>query len=198
MTVSEVFTTLRVVHGRPVWLKEHLARLHTHAKAVGFKIPPAPLFQRGGRANCLLRIGLSEMGYSFQERPLPTVPRGPVRVHISDQIATSQLKTNERAVYNEAFRQAKAHGAFEGLLLNQEGYVVDGSRSSLILQQGNTLISLQGGIDGITRRKVLVYYQERGFEIREAYLRPRDLKGKLWLAGSGVGLLRTVGRIAHE
>lgn len=188
----EVFTTLRLINGQALWLEEHLDRLHRHAKLAGLKIPPSPCpLPSTGEGKFLMRLSLSMIGYHVQTRPLPMRPNTPVRVFISDQIATSQIKTNNRAVYDEAFKQAQKHGAFEGLLLNSEAYVVDGSRSSLILRQNKMLISLQGGIEGITRQKVLKEAKHHGFEIKEAYLKSHELEGELYLAGSGIGLLST-------
>lgn len=184
----EVFTTVLVQNGQPLWLKEHLARLKLHAELAGLKIPPGPLVQRG-KSTCLLRISINQHGYGFKTRPYQPPPTGPVKIYLSDLIATSQIKTNQREVYNLVYQQAQQHGAFEGLLCNQDGYLVDGSRSSLLMLKDKTLTILEGGIEGITRQQVALKAQSLGFEIRRTYLKPSEISGQLLIAGTGLGLL---------
>jgi branched-subunit amino acid aminotransferase/4-amino-4-deoxychorismate lyase len=192
----EVFTTVRVENGNPIDLVEHLERLHRHARLAGLKIPLNPPFDKGGLggiSDCLMRIAIRDGAYYVTTRLLPEGPKGPVKVILSSQIATSQIKTNNREVYDRAMNEARESDAFEALLCNPEGYVVDATRSSPFLIQGNRVISLLGGIDGITRRKHLAQLSKQGFEIHEAYLKPHELQGKLWIAGSGVGVLEIKG-----
>ena len=191
----EVFTTILVINGKAWWLNEHLSRLERHARLAGFKIPPtAPPFQKKVLKPHLLRISINENGYEIKTRelnlPSPKAYTQGVKVYISDQIATSQLKTNRREAYDLAYQQAQKNSAFEGLLCNQEGYLVDGSRTSLLVQKDNTLTILEGGIEGITRQQICLAAQELGFEIKRAYLKPNEIQGQLLLAGTGVGLLR--------
>ncbi len=198
----EVFTTLRVINGKPQWLDEHLARLELHAKLAGLKIPSPRVHTRGyinatasriQNPLALIRLSFNKNNYEIKTRelnlPPPEAYTHGVTVYLSDQIATSQLKTNQRQVYDIAYQQAQEHGAFEGLLCNQDGYLVDGTRTSLLVRQGKTLTILEGGIEGITRQQICLQMQKLGFKIRRAYLKPSEIKGQLWLAGTGVGLL---------
>ncbi|GGN05525.1 hypothetical protein GCM10007092_20360 [Thermus composti] len=88
-----------------------------------------------------------------------------------------------------AQRAAEAQGAFEGLLLDASGHVVDGSRTSPLLYREGRLYLLEGGLEGITRRKVAERAKALGMEVHKGFFRPEALKGHLLLAGSGVGLL---------
>ncbi len=194
--MMEVFTTVRVENGKPVYLAEHLDRLRWHAMLAGLVIPAeagiqdwTPAF--AGVTSGLVRISIAGGNYHFTTRPLPKVPNGSVKIILSSQIATSQLKTNRREVYDVAMSEARSAGAFEALLCSPEGYVVDATRSSPFLIQGQKVISLLGGIDGITRRKHLEQLSTQGFEVYQAYLKPHELQGQLWIAGSGVGVLNT-------
>lgn len=189
----EVFTTILVINGKPCWPKQHLARLDQHAKQIGLKMPPVPDLKTGDLKKHLLRLSLNKQGYEIKIRelkaPTPKDYQKGVLVYLSNQIATSQIKTNQRQAYDLAYKQAQEHNAFEGLLLNQEGYLVDGSRTSLLLMNKNTLTILEGGIEGITRNQIALSAQKLGFEIKRAYLKPHQLSGQLFLAGTGVGLI---------
>ncbi|MBL4818169.1 MAG: aminotransferase class IV [Deltaproteobacteria bacterium] len=201
---NEVFTTILVINGRPLYFKEHLERLHKHAKLAGVVMPAEAGIQSMSSTildaslrwhdKRLLRVSLSSRGYRINTRPYSPPPlqayKQGVQVYITNQIACSELKLSNRKVYNEAYRQAQAQGAFEGLLLSPDGYVVDGSRSSPFLKQDNKIISLQGGIDGVTRQKFLEFAKKQGHKIQEAYLKPSELVGELFIAGTGMGVLR--------
>jgi 4-amino-4-deoxychorismate lyase len=114
------------------------------------------------------------------------------RIIISDIIIDkhfSHFKTSKAMPYLRARDFATTHSAFEALLLDDDGYVVDGSRSSPLLFRDGVLISLEGGLRGITREKVLEAARERGIPTARARLRPHELVGDLLVAGSGVGLV---------
>src|SRR3989338_4060374 len=158
----EVFTTILVKNGQLCWLDAHLNRLWHHAKQIGFSNPPTPFFQERDSKPHLLRLSINERGYSLKRRDF-VPPPAEATVYLSSQIATSQIKTNQRAVYDLAYQQARKQGAFEGLLLNKDGYLVDGSRSSLFVLKDTSITLLEGGIEGITRQQVALQAQKLGF-----------------------------------
>jgi len=186
--MSEVFTTVFVQNGKSLYLQEHLARLELHAQLAGFSMPTLKLRQAQS-GTYLWRISVNQNGYGFKTRPYLPPPTGKVSVYISNQIAPSQLKTNQREAYDLAYQQAQKQGAFEGLLCNTDGYLVDGTKSSLLMLKDKTLTILEGGIEGITRQQVVLKAQQLGFTIKRAYLKPQEISGQLLLAGTGIGLL---------
>lgn len=135
----------------------------------------------------------------------------PYRVHPD----LARFKTGNYLPYRLALKEAEGQGAFEGLLQDGEGYVVDGSRTSPLLYRDGVLFLLEGGLEGITREKVAEAARELGLRVQRVRAYPWDLpladppplsphqsllkrgglvergqpKGTLLLAGSGVGLL---------
>lgn len=200
-----VFTTLRVEGGKPLWLEEHLFRLRRHAAALGLPYPGDRVFLEDLEAlkgafpqePCLrLRFTVGEGVWLSEARPLTPLPlaayREGVRVHLTRYRVHPDLaryKTGNYLPYRLAWREAQEQGAFEGLLLDPWGRVVDGSRTSPLLFREGTLYLLQGGLAGITREKVAVAARELGVRVERVHLRPQELRGTLLLAGSGVGLV---------
>lgn len=222
-----VFTTLRVEKGRPLWLEEHLFRLRRHASALGLPYPGDGVFLKDLEAlakefahlPCLrLRLTVGEGVWLSEARPYSPPPLAsyeegvrvlltPYRVHPD----LCRFKTGNYLPYRLAQREAEGQGAFEGLLQDSEGYVVDGSRTSPLLYREGGLFLLEGGLEGITREKVAQAAREMGLRVERTRLYPWELplatpsffpphpapprgggqegaEGML-LAGSGVGLL---------
>ncbi|MEN2982483.1 MAG: aminotransferase class IV [Thermus sp.] len=202
---QSVFTTLRAEGGKPLWLEDHLGRLRRHAEALGLPYPGDGAFLRDldfllgalPRVPCLrLRFTVGEGVWLSEARPYtpppPSAYRQGVRVHLTAFRVHPDLaryKTGNYLPYRLALKEAEARGAFEGLLLDPWGYVVDGSRTSPLLYREGVLYLLEGGLEGLTREKVAAVAQGLGLKVVRARLRPKALQGLLLLAGSGVGLL---------
>ena len=224
-----VFTTLRVERGEALWLEEHLYRLRRHAAALGLPYPGDGVFLRDLEAlkkefshlPCLrLRFTVGEGVWLSEARPYTPPPLAayeegvkvvltPYRVHPD----LARFKTGNYLPYRLALKEAEGQGAFEGLLQDGEGYVVDGSRTSPLLYRDGALLLLEGGLEGITREKVAQAARELGLRVERVRLYPWELplaappplpphqalrrrggeregaKGLLLLSGSGVGLL---------
>jgi 4-amino-4-deoxychorismate lyase len=204
-----VFTTLRLEHGHALWQQEHLNRLKQHSEALrlgfaGFDKLRAELLKHQEVPGLnLLRLVTSGDFVSSSIRPLtpPTLEQYTqgVKAHISNIQIHPQLgkyKTGNYLPYRLAKKEAENVGAFEGLMLDSRGYLVDGSRSSLLLFQDDILYSLSGGLEGITRSKVLQKAKSLGFKVQTAYFKSKDIKGQLLLAGMGMGLV-PVGSVSN-
>ncbi|MER3537234.1 MAG: 4-amino-4-deoxychorismate lyase [Thermus sp.] len=191
-----VFTTLRL-EPEPLWLEEHLDRLKAHAEALGLSYPGHAVFERDLarlEGPLLVRLMVGEKGYFTEARPFCPPPKAAyqegVRVQVSryrTHPSLGRYKTGAHLPYLLAHREAQAAGAFEALLLDPYGYLVDGSRTSPLFYRDGVFYLPEGGLEGITRRKVLERAQAEGFKVVQR--RMRRPEGALLLAGTGVGLL---------
>ncbi len=197
-----VFTTLRSEGGEPLWLEDHLARLRRHAQALGLPYPGDGVLledlERLLPLGPALRLRLT-LGPGFrlaEAAPYTPPPEAAYREGVVALLAPYRVhpdlapyKTGNYLPYRLALAWAQGRGGFEGLLLDLEGYLVDGSRTSPLLYREGRLWVLEGGLEGITREKVAQKARGMGLEVRRARLRPEEAQGQLFLAGSGVGLL---------
>jgi branched-subunit amino acid aminotransferase/4-amino-4-deoxychorismate lyase len=99
------------------------------------------------------------------------------------------LKSLNYQMNRLALRRAEAAGAWEALLLNERGRLVEGSRCNiaLVLADGTFTPPLEDGcLPGTVRRRLL----EKG-EIRERSLSPDDLAAarQILLMNSLIGVL---------
>ncbi|WP_408033253.1 aminotransferase class IV [Thermus filiformis] len=191
-----VFTTVRL-EPHPLWLPEHLDRLRAHAEALGLAYPGHRAFERDLerlQGPLLVRLMVGEGGYLTEARPFRPPPasayREGVRVWPSRHRTHPLLgryKTGAYLPYLLAQREAQREGAFEALLQDPYGFLVDGSRTSPLFYREGVFYLPEGGLEGITRRKVLERAQREGFKVVRRRMRRGE--GLLLLAGTGVGLL---------
>lgn len=98
----------------------------------------APLSPAAGIAY-RLRLALGSSGaFSVQHAPLVPLTQ-PVRVLLADDATASgdvflRHKTSVRAHYDDAWRDAEAHGAFDTLFFNERGELTEGGRSSVFVR----------------------------------------------------------------
>lgn len=78
------------------------------------------------------------------------------------------IKTTSRLCYELAFRQARAGGFDEAIILNSRGYIAEASRSNIFWVRENTLFTPDiscGCLAGITRRAIFDLAKRYKFKI---------------------------------
>lgn len=78
-----------------------------------------------------------------------------------------------------ALRRARQGGAFEAIMVDGSGMIVEGASSNVFLVRDGALLTppiAAGILDGITRRKVIALARGEGIEVRQEPLRPEDLR----------------------
>lgn len=176
-----VFETVLVEDGHPFFLEDHLARLRAGARALSIPWPPSPdpgdalrelvgavRAERPEERRLALRITLSR---GVERRPSLVVtarrvedppPEG-VRVAVAARRQLSgdplrSVKSTSRLAYVLAREEARRAGAWEALIVNQEGDVAEGSVSNLFAVRGGELSTPSTGrgcLPGIVREKIL-------------------------------------------
>ncbi len=74
--------------------------------------------------------------------------------------------------------EAKLAGVLEALMLNEQGYVAEGSGDNVFLVKGNKLItppSSAGALEGITRNAIMEIGKKLGYEVREELFTRHDV-----------------------
>ena len=77
-----------------------------------------------------------------------------------------------------ALREARAHGAYEAVMLDAEGRITEGSTSNLFVVKDGRLItppSAVGILEGVTRAVLFEVAKEQGIPVEERDVRPADL-----------------------
>lgn len=193
-----LFETILHVPGQPSLSERHFARLLASARYFGFEADEdtlALLWAREtrdrpeGTARVQLdRDGNVEIHWSDRRFWREPVRVGVARTPVDSREPLLFHKTTVRDAYERA--AAECPGCDEVILLNQDGYLTEGTRSNLALRVGGRLLTppLEHGLlPGVLRQKLL----EEGV-LTEAPLRQKDLETakEIWV----INALRGMGR----
>ncbi|MCD2323591.1 aminodeoxychorismate synthase component I [Sphingomonas sp. IC-56] len=181
------------------YLERHLSRMKASALALGFPFDrhavrnelQAATFRLRHAAKVRLLLGPSG-AIAIGARPLPQAPAAPVGVALRPlPVAPDDFrlahKTTRRAFYDRA---REAAGSWEVLFTDADGYLTEGSFTSLFVERSGTLITpplARGLLPGVLRAELL----ETGRAV-EGDLTPADLAGGFFLGNAVRGLVAAV------
>jgi len=177
-------------------LDRHLARMKASAEALDFRFDrhearndlQAATF---GAGPSLIRLVLARSGaLAIELRPLEPAPAEPVEVAIAALPVSSddfrlRHKTSDRAFYDEARAGA---GAFEIVFRDGEGFLTEGSFTSLFVERGAILLTpplARGLLPGILRARLIAEGRAKEAELKEA-----DLADGFFIGNAVRGLVR--------
>jgi len=201
-----LFESMRVTRGKPFRWWQHMERLRQGGDFLGIKIPygckalekfAAELIAQNQMPDALLRLTLSRgvglRGYSPKgaDKPttvmtlhsLPPTARGWRLVTASRRLPAdeplAQFKTANKLAQVLARGEADAAGADEALLLNTDGFVVEGASCNLFWVQDGVVCTppmTSGVLAGVTRAVVLELCQALALPVRETTVTPKALR----------------------
>lgn len=188
-----VFESMRTYDRRPFHLDEHLLRLYRSAILIELDIPWSrqyiadvvrEIVARNSYRHAAIRLlvtgGESEDGMlpsgkptlvvlitPLGERDMERFARGCWLITTWLQRVSPEAKTANYVAAVRALKEAERRGAADALFVNEQGHVLEGTRSNFFIFRGDTLVTPREGIlIGITRNVVLELAGDR-FAIEE-------------------------------
>ncbi len=188
-----VFESLRTYDRRPFHPDDHLTRLFHSAELIDMDIPFSrediagivhEIIERNAYRHATIRIlitgGESEDGVlpsgkpvlailitPLGERDMQRFARGYKLITTSLQRVSPEAKTTNYVAAVRALKEAARHGADDALFVNEQGHVLEATRSNFFIFRGDTLVTARMGVlIGITRNVVLELARGR-FPIEE-------------------------------
>jgi len=188
-----VFESLRTYDWHPFHLDEHLLRLYRSAVLIEMEIPWSSeqianvmreVIARNAYRHATIRLlitgGESEDGIlpsgkptlavlitPLGERDMGRFARGYKLITTSLQRVSPEAKTANYVAAVRALKDAARRNADDALFVNEQGHVLEATRSNFFIFRGDTLVTPREGIlIGVTRNVVLELAQGR-FAIEE-------------------------------
>jgi branched-subunit amino acid aminotransferase/4-amino-4-deoxychorismate lyase len=199
-----LFETMRIADARVHLRERHLARMSRGADLLGFDLPPLAELRSAldrtiaanGASACVARLTVTRgvggaPGAEPEEPPTVLITLRPLlqsRESIRlislatpqpPLLGTERIKSTSYLGYVLAAREAVARGADEGVMVDAEGWVTEGSVSNIfVVRAGQVLtppLSL-GVLAGIARGRVIELARELSLEVREELFGIDDLR----------------------
>ena len=188
-----VFESLRTYDRRPFHMEEHLNRLYRSAEIIELDVPYSrndiavvvqEVIKRNSYKHATIRIlvtgGESEDGIlptgkpvlavlitPLGERDIERFARGYKVITTHLQRTSPEAKTTSYVAAVRALKEAERRNAADALFVNEQGHVLEGTRSNFFVFRGNTLVTPRNGIlMGVTRNVVLELARSR-FPVEE-------------------------------
>jgi len=214
-----VFESMRSLNGKIVYFDAHLERLARSCSLIKLKLPltPAELKAEISRAisfsqvqdnyikltvrRCGLKSGYSVLVKEYMPQPAAKYESGfraAVAARRQDtENPLAQVKSIDRVFYESGFREAKARGLDEAIILNSYGYIAEGTRSNVFIAKNQELFTPEldcGCLDGVTRRVIFDLARKAGINVFEAKITLKDLycSDEAFLTNSLIGVMPLV------
>ena len=192
-----VYENIRVSKGTIHFLTEHCQRLMQSAKLInlehsytakqiaGFVQELCENIENDAYNLKILLIG-GKTPNNTELFILPLAPRFPNRklyksgakaITYQYERLVPQAKTLNMLGSYLAYREAKKHNAYDALLIDNDGYVLEGTRTNLFAISGTELITAPAEtvLEGVTRSNVINVAKRHGYGLREQLFKPEDL-----------------------
>lgn len=155
----------------------HFNRLKRGAKFLNSPIPKTKtqilsdlleLCQKSKYAQARIRLTLSEKGITYEIFEIPNLPLPQKVVTFKAQRPIPQIKSTNRNTENQALEFAHNHNAVDAILVNQKGFLTEGSISNLFVVKNGQLITPNSNIlKGTYRQLVLKTCTKLGLNVQK-------------------------------
>ncbi len=216
-----VFRTLRIQQGSPFCWQRHYEKLRHDCTALNIECPDAAVLQQeleqisagqSGVAKIIVTRGVGARGYAPSTATEPTrivsfQPETPAdqaavesgvelhlcQIRLARQPCLAGIKHLNRLENVIAAAECEAAGRGEGLLQDENGHVISGTRSNLFAVQQGKLFTpdlAASGVAGVQRDRVIAWAQQNGVDCSVAQLTLPELMqaDELFLVNSVFGL----------
>ena len=206
-----IFEVLRVISGIPLFLNEHLGRLQVSAEKSGisyrfrtdeFKKSVIRLIRENqtktGNIKVVIQFYEERMNFRIYFIPYrypsdKDYLEGATAGILKAERNNPGAKTIQPEIRELANDQIRKHGFYDVLLVDNLGFIREGSRSNLFFIKDNHLVTppLDMVLNGITRRKVIELIHSSGRSIFERPVSLKELESfdSLFLTGTSPKIL---------
>jgi branched-chain amino acid aminotransferase len=193
---AKIYEVVRVMEGKPIFLKEHFHRMNESIRLSGikgsldyekFKSSAELLIKENFHKNLNIRVS-----YFFDKKPItlfyfiesyyPSKEEFNEGVHtvtVRMERANPNVKLFQREFKDRVSRIIKKENAFEAILINQDSTISEGSKSNIFFIKGNKLITSPDSsvLLGVTRSKVADVCEKNGIKVEKRIIRLDEVEG---------------------
>lgn len=204
-----IYEVLRVVNGKPAFLKDHLERMKKSFKLINKEFPYdedeiekliIEVIKKNDNAlgnikiTCNVNNNNFKIYYIMHSYPSKEYYKKGVKVILyygeRENPNLKLVSTAFRAKVAEKMKEANAH---EALLVDRHGFITEGSKSNFFGIKDKNLITAKGEsvLRGITRDKIFKIAKSLGIEVEEKEIKASEISDldSLFISGTSVAIL---------
>lgn len=188
-----IYEVLRVVKGKPLFLKEHINRMEKSFELINKSFPYSydkineylnRVIEANDKVEGNIKITYSTLTeamkiyYIKHNYPSKELYKNGVKTilyHGERQNPNAKIvdKVFREAVNSEIARA----NAYEAILVDRNGYITEGSKSNIFIIKDNKLITARAKdvLKGVTRDKIITLAKNNGIEVQEVEMKYTEL-----------------------
>ncbi len=192
---AKIYEVIRVIEGRPIFLKEHYDRMNESIRLSGtrgslnyeeFENSTKLLIKNNPFKNLNIRVS-----YYYKNEPLTLFyfiesyypsdeefKEGIHTVTVKIERENPNIKSFQKEFKDKVTRAMEENSAFEAILINNDNTVSEGSRSNVFFVKNNKLITSPDGavLLGVTRNKLISICEENSIEVEKRIINFSEIK----------------------
>jgi len=207
-----IYEVIRIIDGVPLFFEDHIKRMFDSARIIDFKISRNEddirkdiktliLKNKIDRLNVkLVNVDIDKMGRVFLAYniesfypPQEYYIKGIHTTLFHHERENPNAKVLVSSFKEEVARVLKEKEAFEALLVNKSGYVLEGSRSNIFFVKGDKVYTAKASyvLLGITRKYIFDVCKKLNIKLVEESIHIDDLKNLdgAFMSGTSVNVL---------
>jgi len=188
-----IYEVLRVINGKSIFLENHLSRMKNSFELINEKftltyeeisrkIDDLIKFENKVEGNIKITYGVHEkiLKIFFIEHSYPSNEM--YETGVKTILYFGERNNPNAKIVDDNFRgkvnsEIKEKNVYEAILVNQNGYITEGSKSNIFMVKDNELLTspINEVLPGVTRGKIIKIAEKLGIKVKEVEYKYSDI-----------------------
>jgi len=188
-----IYEVLRVINGKSIFLENHLSRMKNSFELINEKftltyeeisrkIDDLIKFENKVEGNIKITYGVHEkiLKIFFIEHLYPSNEM--YKTGVKTILYFGERNNPNAKIVDDNFRgkvnsEIKEKNVYEAILVNQNGYITEGSKSNIFMVKDNELLTspINEVLPGVTRGKIIKIAEKLGIKVKEVEYKYSDI-----------------------
>ena len=188
-----IYEVLRVINGKSIFLENHLSRMKNSFELIdekftltyeeiSRKIDDLIKFENKVEGNIKITYGVHEkiLKIFFIEHSYPSNEM--YETGVKTILYFGERNNPNAKIVDDNFRgkvnsEIKEKNVYEAILVNQNGYITEGSKSNIFMVKDNELLTspINEVLPGVTRGKIIKIAEKLGIKVKEVEYKYSDI-----------------------
>ncbi|MBW6408604.1 aminotransferase class IV [Clostridium weizhouense] len=189
-----IYEVLRVIHGKALFLENHLVRMKNSFKLINLDYPLndkeltksiEELIEKNnkleGNIKIIYNVDTKKLKIFFIKHNYPTesmYENGVKTILYFGERENPNAKIVNRTFRDKVNNKIKEENAYEAILVDKNGYITEGSKSNIFMIKDNMLLTspVRAVLPGVTRGEIIELAIKNNIEVKEMEYKYSDIK----------------------